>query len=219
VGQILLVRHGQASWDGEDYDVLSEVGHRQGELLGAALTARGIRPDLVVTGGMRRHRETVENLVAAANLGHVGAELDAGWDEYDHVSMLAQVPTSFAGDKPRAAEFQAWMEQATDRWVRGENADDYHEPFADFTDRVEAALRRTAEAAEGRTALVVTSGGPISWVTTTLLGGDAALWSRLNVVCINSGVTKLVTGRRGVTLVSFNEHTHLESQPGLLTYR
>jgi hypothetical protein len=39
------------------------------------------------------------------------------------------------------------------------------------------------------------------------------------VVCVNSGVTKLVTGRRGVTLVSFNEHTHLESQPGLLTYR
>ena len=219
MGQILLVRHGQASWDGEDYDVLSEVGHRQGELLGAALAARDIRPDLVVTGGMRRHRETVENLVDGASLGHVGVELDAGWDEYDHVSMLAQVPTSFAGDKPSAAEFQAWMEQATDRWVRGENAEDYHEPFAEFTDRVEVALRRTAEAAEGRTALVVTSGGPISWVTTTLLGGDAALWSRLNVVCVNSGVTKLVTGRRGVTLVSFNEHTHLESQPGLLTYR
>jgi broad specificity phosphatase PhoE len=219
VGQILLVRHGQASWDGDDYDVLSEVGHQQGELLGAALAARGIRPDLVVTGGMRRHRETVENLVAGATLGHVGVELDAGWDEYDHVSMLAQVPTSFAGDKPSAAEFQAWMEQATDRWIRGENAEDYHEPFADFTGRVEAALRRTATAAAKGTAVVVTSGGPISWVTASLLGGDAALWSRLNVVCVNSGVTKLVTGRRGVTLVSFNEHTHLESQPELLTYR
>lgn len=219
MGQILLVRHGQASWDGDDYDVLSEVGHRQGELLGAALAARGIRPDLVVTGGMRRHRETVENVVAGANLGHVGVELDAGWDEYDHVSMLAQVPTSFAGEKPSAAEFQSWMEQATDRWIRGENAEDYHEPFAEFTDRVDAALRRTAAAAEKRTALVVTSGGPISWVTAALLGGDAGLWARLNVVCVNSGVTKLVTGRRGVTLVSFNEHTHLESQPGLLTYR
>ena len=219
MGQLLLVRHGQASWDGEDYDVLSEVGHRQGELLGAALAARGIRPELVVTGGMRRHRDTVENLVAGAGLGHVGVELDAGWDEYDHVSMLAQVPTSFAGDKPTAAEFQAWMEQATDRWIRGENAEDYHEPFADFTGRVEAALRRTATAAAKGTAVVVTSGGPISWVTASLLGGDAALWSRLNVVCVNSGVTKLVTGRRGVTLVSFNEHTHLESQPELLTYR
>ena len=59
MGQLLLVRHGQASWDGADYDVLSEVGHRQGELLGAALAARGIRPELVVTGGMRRHRDCV----------------------------------------------------------------------------------------------------------------------------------------------------------------
>jgi len=221
MGQLLLVRHGQgqASWDGDDYDVLSERGHRQGELLGAALAARGIRPDLVVTGGMRRHRDTVENLVAGAGLGHVGVELDQGWDEYDHVSMLAQVPTAFAGDKPTAAEFQAWLEKATDRWIRGEHEDDYHEPFGGFIARVQAALQRAVDAAAGATALVVTSGGPISWVTTALLGGDASQWSRLNVVCVNTGVTKLVTGRRGVTLVSFNEHTHLESQPDLLTYR
>jgi hypothetical protein len=36
---------------------------------------------------------------------------------------------------------------------------------------------------------------------------------------VNSGVTKLVSGRRGITLVSFNEHTHVEGLPGLLTYR
>jgi broad specificity phosphatase PhoE len=219
MGQILLVRHGQASWDGDDYDVLSDRGHSQGELLGAALAARRIVPDLVITGGMRRHRDTVENIVAGASLGRVGVELDQGWDEYDHVSMLAQVPTSFAGEKPTADEFQAWLEKAADRWVRGEHADDYHEPFAEFTARVDAALQRAVEASAGATALVVTSGGPISWVTTALLGGDASLWSGLNVVCINTGVTKLVTGRRGVTLVSFNEHTHLEGNPLLLTYR
>jgi broad specificity phosphatase PhoE len=219
MGQILLVRHGQASWDGEDYDVLSERGHAQARLLGTALADRGIRPDVVVAGGMRRHRETVENVVAGAGLGRGVVELDPGWDEYDHVSMLAQVPTSFAGDKPSAAEFQAWMEQATERWINGDNEADYHEPFAAFTGRVEEALRRTVESAGRGTALVVTSGGPISWVTASLLGGGPELWSRLNVVCVNSGVTKLVTGRRGVTVVSFNEHTHLEAGPDLLTYR
>ena len=218
MGQLLLVRHGQASWDGEDYDVLSETGHRQGQLLGAALTARGIRPDVLVSGGMRRHRETVENLLSGAGLGSIGVEVDPGWDEYDHLSMLAQVPTSFAGERPTPAEFQTWMEQATDRWIRGENAEDYHEPFGDFTDRVEAALRRAVGGTHGTT-VVVTSGGPVSWVCASLLGGGASLWSRLNVVCVNAGVTKLVTGRRGVTLVSFNEHTHLEGVPDLLTYR
>jgi broad specificity phosphatase PhoE len=218
MGQVLLVRHGQASWDGDDYDVLSEAGHRQGQRLGAALAARGVRPDLVVSGGMRRHRETVENLLDGAGLDGVSVEVDLGWDEYDHVSMLAQVPAAFAGEKPTPAEFQAWMEQATDRWIRGEHAADYHEPFADFAARVDAALRRTVGGTRGTT-VVVTSGGPISWVTATLLGGGAGLWSRLNVVCVNSGVTKLVTGRRGTTLVSFNEHTHVEGQPDLLTYR
>ena len=219
MGQVLLVRHGQASWDGDDYDVLSERGHEQGRLLGAALVARGVRPDALVTGGMRRHRETAEALVAGAGLAGLGVQVDPGWDEYDHVSMLAQVPTGFAGDRPSAAEFQAWMEQAAARWTSGENDEDYHEPFADFADRVGHALRRAAEVASGATVLVVTSGGPISWVSTSLLGGGAELWSRFNVVCVNSGVTKVVTGRRGSTLVSFNEHTHLEGRPDLLTYR
>jgi broad specificity phosphatase PhoE len=219
MGQLLLVRHGQASWDGDDYDVLSERGHRQGMLLGQALAARGIRPDLVLTGGMRRHRETVDNVVAGAGLDDVPVDLDTGWDEYDHVSMLAQVPASFAAEKPTAAEFQAWMERATDRWVGGDNADDYHEPFAAFTGRVDGALQRATAASSGSTVLVVTSGGPISWVATALLGGEPSLWSRLNVVCVNTGVTKVVSGRRGVTLVSFNEHTHLEGDPELLTYR
>jgi len=218
MGQVLLVRHGQASWDGDDYDVLSERGHEQGHRLGAALSGRGIRPDLVVSGGMRRNRETVENLVDGAGLDNVSVELDPGWDEYDHLSMLAQVPTTFTGEKPTQAEFQAWMEQATDRWIRGENAEDYHEPFATFTARVDDALRRAVGGTRGTT-LVVTSGGPISWVCASVLGGGTSLWSRLNVVCVNSGVTKLITGRRGVTLVSFNEHTHLEGVPDLLTYR
>lgn len=217
MGQILLVRHGQASWDGDDYDVLSDIGHEQGRLLGKALAARGVRPDVVVSGGMRRHRETVENLLAGAGLDKLDVEVDRGWDEYDHVSMLAQVPTRFVGERPTAAEFQAWMEQAAARWTSGENDEDYHEPFAEFADRVGEALQRAA--APTGTVVVVTSGGPISWVGASLLGGGAELWSRFNVVCVNSGVTKLVSGRRGITLVSFNEHTHLEARPELLTYR
>ena len=43
------------------------------------------------------------------------------------------------------------------------------------------------------------------------------LWLRLNPVSVNSGVTTLVRGRRGTTLVAFNAHDHLS--PDLLTYR
>ena len=146
MGQLLLVRHGQASWAAADYDVLSETGWEQSRVLGRALKARGITPDLVVSGGMRRHAETAQGCLA--ELGSpVEATVDPGWDEFDHVSMLAKLDPPFAGRKPTKAEFQEWFEAATDRWTRGEYDHEYAESFTAFTDRVGSALRRTAEAA------------------------------------------------------------------------
>jgi broad specificity phosphatase PhoE len=221
VGQLLLVRHGQASWDSEDYDVLSEVGWEQSRLLGKALAARGLAPDAVVTGGMRRHRETAE-----ACLGELGStltpEVDAGWDEFDHVAMLSRFPAPFEGRAPSKAEFQEWFESATDRWTGGSFDDEYAESFTAFTSRVGSALGRLSERRAG-TVLVFTSGGPIAWATASLLVEEpevaGRLWRRLNPVCVNSGVTRLVTGRRGTTVVTFNEHSHLDGVPDVLTYR
>ena len=58
MSSILLVRHGQASFGAADYDNLSDTGHEQSRVLGAALAARGVAPDVVVAGEMRRHRQT-----------------------------------------------------------------------------------------------------------------------------------------------------------------
>ena len=58
MSQVLLVRHGQASWGADDYDVLSERGVEQSGVLGAALAARGIEPTVLVSGAMRRHHQT-----------------------------------------------------------------------------------------------------------------------------------------------------------------
>jgi broad specificity phosphatase PhoE len=222
VGQLLLVRHGQASWGADDYDVLSETGWHQSRLLGKALAARRIVPDVVVTGGMRRHRETAE-----ACLGELGGaplpRVDPGWDEFDHVAMLEAHPAAFGDRKPTRAEFQEWFESATDRWTGGRYDGEYDESFTTFTDRVGAALRRTAEVVGSGTAIVFSSGGPVSWATASLLADERAaagrLWRKLNPVCVNSGVTRLITGRRGTTMVSFNEHHHLDGVPDVLTYR
>lgn len=222
MGQLLLVRHGQASWGAEDYDVLSETGWEQSRLLGKALAARGITPDAVLTGSMRRHRETAEACLGEIE-GSTASEVDAGWDEFDHIAMLGRLPAPFEGRKPSKAEFQEWFESATDRWTGGGHDDEYDESFSAFTDRVGAALRRTVEKVGSGTAIVFSSGGPVSWATASLLADEqdvaSRLWRRLNPVCVNSGVTRLVTGRRGTTLVSFNEHTHLDGVAGVLTYR
>jgi len=41
VAVVLLVRHGQASFGADDYDVLSGVGHEQAGVVGAEVARRG----------------------------------------------------------------------------------------------------------------------------------------------------------------------------------
>jgi broad specificity phosphatase PhoE len=226
---LLLVRHGQASFGKRNYDALSDVGHEQARILGAALAVRGVRPTRIVTGGMRRHAETVEGILTGLEQGPE-VVVDDGWDEFnfEHVVqvhkplykskalMFADFARTPAAE--RRARFQALFEEATERWTGGDSDHDYEESFPAFSQRVDEALRRATEAADG-TVLVVSSGGPIALVASHLLTGDPSLWQGLNRVAVNTAVTKLITGRSGVTLSSFNEHSHLEHDRQLVTYR
>jgi broad specificity phosphatase PhoE len=220
VGVILLVRHGQASSDAADYDNLSETGYVQGAVLGRSLAARGVRPARVLSGAMRRHGQTARAVVEAAGWD-VEVDVDAGWNEFDHVQVL-EVHGPPDGGEPAGRmsprEFAAWFDAAAQRWSAGGHDEEYDEPFDVFTGRVESALRRTSSLlGPGDVAVVLTSGGPISWVAASLLGGGVSTWMRLNPVTVNASVTKLVVGSRGTTLVSLNEHAHLE--PDRVTYR
>jgi broad specificity phosphatase PhoE len=219
VSVILLVRHGQASWGSEDYDVLSPLGERQSWLLGRSLAERRVRPDVLVHGRMVRQRETAR--LVAESAGWQGFEEDVAWDEMNHEEVLARMPHSFAGDTPTRREFQAWFEAATDRWTAGDHDHEYDESFSAFSQRVLAALDGlTHRLPERGTAVVLTSGGPIARVVAELLEGGSGLHRMVAPVVVNTSVTKVVVGRRGATLVSFNEHAHLETgDEDLVTYR
>ncbi len=214
MGQILLVRHGQASWGAEDYDVLSTVGEQQSEVLGHALVhALGdVEPDLLVHGTMQRQLRTAE-LAAKAAGWSVTPTVDERWNEMDHLAVLAAQPQEFDGE-PDRAQFQAWFEAATKRWASGNHDADYDESFPSFRARVRNGVEALGEVG---TAVVVTSGGPISAVTADLLEAGTPTYQRLAPVVVNSSVTRVVSGRRGLTLVSFNDHAHLPAE--LLTYR
>ena len=214
MGTLFLIRHGQASWGAEDYDVLSPLGEQQAEVLGQALTRllQGAEPDLLVHGTMQRQQRTAE-LAAKAAGWSITPSVDERWNEMDHLAVLAVQPREFDGE-PDRAQFQAWFEAATQRWASGEHDDDYDEPFPHFRARVRDGVEALAEIG---TAVVVTSGGPISAVTADLLAAGTPTYHRLTPVVVNSSVTRVVSGRRGLTLVSFNDHAHLPAE--LLTYR
>lgn len=223
MSQLLLVRHGQASFGAADYDALSALGHEQSRLLGAVLRERGVVPETLLRGAMRRHDETAVGLLAGRG-DQVPVQVDPGWDEFDFQHLLEVHGGSSNIADPRA--FQQLLEAATDRWTSGANDEEYAESFPAFVHRVEGALERArALLAGARTVVVVTSGGPIALAAALLVGGSADVrtlgrwWGALNRVTVNTGVTKVLAGRRGLTLSTYNEHAHLEADARLLTYR
>ena len=218
MGLVLLVRHGQASFGADDYDVLSETGWEQSRLAGAWLAEVGVTPDIVLRGDLRRHRETVEGLAAGAGWSPA-VEVDPGWDEFDHLGVIAVDPDLPSGDLDRR-EFQRAFERATARWSAGRHDDEYPESFGGFVSRVGAALDRACGAAgPGGTVVVVSSGGPIAVACAALVDPDgedpaalARLWARFNTVTVNSSVTRVVVGSTGARLLTFNEHPHLTGE-------
>jgi len=53
-----LIRHAEGSFGSAVYDVLSECGHAQVDALRRALERCGVVPDHVVSGSLRRQRDT-----------------------------------------------------------------------------------------------------------------------------------------------------------------
>lgn len=215
MAQLVLIRHGQASFGAADYDVLSEAGERQARIVGEAL--RAVRPVAIVHGSLRRQRDTALIAAEAADWD-AAVETDARWNELDDLSQFASAMGSPPPSDDRAA-FQRWYEQAVLRWAGGDHDSDYSESYAGLLDRVDAALRRAAHLAaeRGGDVVVVSSGGPLSAVATTLLGAGVETYLRLLPIFVNTGVTRVIAGSRGRTLVTLNEHTHLRDEER--TYR
>ena len=218
MGLVLLVRHGQASFGADDYDVLSETGWAQGRLLGAWLAERGVTPTAVVHGELRRQRDTALAMAEGAGWDGIEPVVDPGWDEFDHVGLVASYPDLPADlDLSDRRAFQQVFEKATAHWTAGESGD-FSETYADFEARVVAALdRATGSAGPGGTVVVVSSGGPIAVACGALVDPEARLWQRFNTVIVNSSVSRVVVGSTGARLLTFNEHPHLEGDH--LTYR
>jgi len=64
---------------------------------------------------------------------------------------------------------------------------------------------------------VFTSAGVMAAVCADLLGAGTSAVVALNRVAVNGAITKLAVGGSGVSLLTFNEHSHLDA--GSVTYR
>jgi len=219
MAELILVRHGQASFGADDYDKLSELGWRQSRWLGEYFAERGAAFDRVVRGSLRRHTETLQGIAEGMGRRLEGVE-DARLNEYDSHALLAAhlkggaMPAS--GD--RREHFRI-LREAMYAWTDGSLAGAPHEPFAVFRGRVLAALAALRRA-KAKRVLVVSSGGPISTILAEVLGMPLRGVVDLNLQTRNTGVTELQAGASRIHCVSFNNVPHLDrpDRAGALTY-
>jgi len=223
---LLLVRHAQASFGAADYDVLSERGAEQTTAFVADLERRGTGVARVVCGSLRRQRDTAAPI---AMLAGCDLAVDPGWDEYAVEEIVRHHSASAASVEQAAGEggavlssraFQAYLDAALLDWVSADGGSAAAEPWSAFAGRVGAALDAAADGlGSGETGIVCTSAGVVAAVCVALLGVPPVAFVAFNRVGVNTGVTKVALGRGGRSLVSFNEHGHLDPRAGLVTYR
>ena len=221
--ELILVRHGQASFGADDYDKLSELGWRQSRWLGEYFAERGITFDVQVRGSLRRHTETLAGIAEGMGRPIDGTE-DARLNEYDSHSLLQAhlkgKPMPQGSD--RREHFRILREAMyawADGTLAGAPAGYPHEPFAEFRGRVLAALG-ALRASKAKRVLVVSSGGPISTILAEVLGMPLRGVVDLNLQTRNTGISELQAGASRIHCVSFNNVPHLDrpERAGALTY-
>lgn len=228
---VLLARHGQANFGLGTYDRLSDQGRAQSHQLAQVLAQRGVTIERIVCGDLERQRETAD-ILAAALAGPV-VSIDPAWNEYDHMPLIATVRPSYRKPWMMAADLARTthpnrrlgeiIDEALARWTELRSPEEaaaagLPETFERYRLRARTAL--DAAAAHAGTTLVVSSAGTISAAVAPLVEIPPQAWPAMHRAMVNGSVTKVVRGQRGISLISFNDHGHLEGVPGVkITYR
>ena len=219
MGVLVLVRHGQASVGTGNYDALSERGRDQARVTGERLRTADLDVARIVCGALVRQCDTAAPIVAALGLPASRLEIDDRLDEYDHAGVFdansseVRFETARGTESPRV--LQSALDTAIRRWMTGDG--EYVESHEDFIDRVRAVLSDLTNAAG--TTIAISSGGVIAAMCTQVLGLPIERWPDLARIVVNGGVTKLITGRSGTSLLTFNDHAHFERDRAEITYR
>lgn len=233
---VLLVRHGQATFGLGTYDRLSEHGELQAKRVAEVLRERGVSVDRVLSGDQERQRDTAHSIATELVIDG-GVQIDRRWNEYDHMPLIARVKPSYrkkwlmvadlarSGDPSR--RLQDIIDTALLQWVEDDGLPaaatdpepgEVFDTFAVYRERIAAALDDVTE--QPGTSLVVSSAGTITAAIAPLIGVPPSAWPAMHRVVVNASITKVVRGRRGLSLISYNEHGHLEGRDDVqVTYR
>jgi broad specificity phosphatase PhoE len=213
MGTLYLVRHGQASFGAEDYDNLSELGHKQSLRLGEYFAERDIHFDGLIAGTLRRHKQTLQGILQGMNFAgeHLSWE---GLNEYDSEAVIATVHPHKL-EKPTSPEMYRHhfrlLRDGLAQWMSGVVTPRGMPSYADFVSGVSSALDHVRNNHYGKNVLIVTSGGPISTAVGHVLGTSAEATIELNLRIRNTSVTEFAFTPKRHMLVGYNAVPHLDA--------
>ncbi len=211
MGTLYLVRHGQASFGAEDYDVLSPRGHQQAVRLGEYWRGRGMAFDAVMTGTLRRHTETLQGIAQGLQTMPEVTRWP-GLNEYDSHALISAINPQPLGPADTPERYRAHFRILCDalaQWMAGVISPQGMPSWEEFSGGVRAALDHVRHHHAGQNVLLVSSGGPISTAVGEVLGTAPEVTIALNMRIRNSAETEFSISPKRLMLQTFNTLPHL----------
>ena len=235
MANLLVVRHGQASFGADNYDQLSPLGQRQADLTGEFLRQMGTRFSAAYSGDLSRQRETgqrvLDQLEQPQELIIDPRFNEVQTDEQIEVMMplLLERDARFA-DLVAAMDtdtksFQKIIETVFNYWVSPECDVSGIQSWKDYRGGVVSAFEDAmASAASGTDTVIFTSGGTIATIVGHVLKLTSDRVYEFYEPVFNCSITRIIFNSRKCSLSTFNDvgHLHLMSaqlNERLVTYR
>ena len=205
--EVILVRHGQANSLAKDeasYDRLSNLGHQQARWLGEYLRGTDHRVKRIISGPLRRQRETA---AAISEVLGIDFTQDERLRELDYFGLSKSMQEAHGLQVPSGrAEFIEHFPQVMEAWEEGRISSPV-ETYADFSNRVLAAQE---EAETGDGTMLVTSGGVIATAMRHILGLDVHAYAHMLLQVNNSSYHRYRMEYGARRLNCFNALAHLD---------
>jgi broad specificity phosphatase PhoE len=236
MSELILIRHGQASFGEDNYDKLSDLGRSQANRLGQHWLSTGLTLDQVFAGPRQRHLDTarvVADVMRAHGQDWPETVVLEALDEHqvDQLLMspshsrlqasteLAQLVAEFKAAQDvaeRRRRFQRLFEAVANRWIRDDSLG--IESWSEFRSRVNGALQQlTTQTGRGKRVAAFTSVGPITVILQRALACTDSVALQTGWRLNNSSLTSFLFSGDRLTLNRFNTTPHLVRQE--LTYR
>lgn len=235
MANLLVVRHGQASFGADNYDQLSSLGQRQADLTGEFLRQMGTRFSAAYSGDLSRQRETgqrvLDQLEQPQELIIDPRFNEVQTDEQIEVMMplLLERDARFA-DLVAAMDtdtksFQKIIETVFNYWVSPECDVSGIQSWKDYHGGVVSAFEDAmASAASGTDTIIFTSGGTIATIVGHVLKLTSDRVYEFYEPVFNCSITRIIFNSRKCSLSTFNDVGHLHQMSAqlnerLVTYR